>query len=132
MLYNVGADNPGVLAWSGTTAIPRKIGGWNGFSFVFEVLAPLAADTIFNLQFAPVSDADPCLPGTFANFAEPNTCVEPTFEGQTRFVIEAGTPVGSICSFTPACAGGPFAQLVAVSGDTADVRGVLVWGGRQF
>ena len=75
MNINYGIQHSSKLAWSGTAAAPIDIRHHVGFSFSFETTAALAADTIFNVESAPPSDVDPCLPGTFVPVPEVLTCV---------------------------------------------------------
>jgi len=128
MNLNVASQNQGVIAWTGTAARPIDIRQHNNFSFTFETTADLAADASFKVQAAPPSDADPCVPGTFADVPETLTCAQfgppdPT----TGFVVPSGTKKGAICTATLPCRPAAFVQLVGTG--AAAVLGVAVLGG---
>jgi hypothetical protein len=124
MNLNYGVQNASVLAWSGTAARPVDIRRHVGFSFSFETTAALAADTVFNIQSAPASDADPCLPGTFVPVPEVLTCTagfgaQPL--PQATIVLPAGTPKGALCTAALPCKPDAFVQVAAGGGGTASV-----------
>lgn len=103
-----------------------------GFSFSFEVIADIAADAVFNVQAAPPSDADNCLPGTFEDVAEVLICsagaaVVPGTK--SLITIPAGTKKGSMCSATLPCRPNAFLKVDAESGDTAKVNVAVVLSG---
>jgi hypothetical protein len=130
MNLNYAAQHQGVLAWSGTAATPIDIRRHVGLSFTFEVTADLAANAVFNVQAAPASDVDPCLPGTFAPVPEVLTCVA-DFGAQAlpqaTIVIPSGTKKGSICTAALPCRPDAFVQLASSTG--ASVRAVAVLSG---
>jgi hypothetical protein len=126
MNHNVGMQNVGTVAWDGTTGRAYDIRKFVRFGWSFEVIAALAADTVFKVEAAPPSDADPCVPGTFVDVPEISICSRPAEPGaQSLITLPAGTPVGTVCAGTIPCRPNAFVRLVAVSGDTADVRAVL-------
>ncbi len=128
MNLNGSSQHQGVIAWTGTAAVPIDIRRHNSFSFTFKTTADLAADATFKVQAAPPSDADPCLPGTFVDVPETLLCADmgppnPT----TGFVIPSGTKKDSLCSATLPCRPDAFIQLVATG--AATVEGVAVLSG---
>ena len=126
----VTAQHEGVIAWDGTTSYPRDIRHFVRFGFSFEVVAAIAVDAVFNIEAAPASAADNCAPGTFAPVPEVSICDSPAEPGpQATITIPAGTPVGSICRGTIPCRPNAFIRITPVSGDTADVRAVMVRSG---
>jgi hypothetical protein len=134
MNLNVASQHAGVLAFTGINAAavsaPVDIRRHVHFAFTFQVIAALAADTIFNVQAAPPSDADPCLPGTFVDVPEVLTCTGiGTPLAHSHILIPAGTPIGSICTAALPCRPDAFIQVVPVSGDTADIRVVVTLSG---
>ncbi len=134
MQLNYGIQNASALAWDGTAATPVDVRGYNGFSFSLTATADLAADTIFKVQAAPASGADPCLPGTFADVPEVLTCVASwgSVPGPTQeILLPAGTKKGARCTVGVPCPVGPFVQLAAVSGGTATVVGTVGLHGPQ-
>lgn len=133
MNHNVGMQHPALLIWSGSTAIPRDISRHNYFGFTAEIIAPLAADTIFKIVAHDGTDADPCIPDTAFDVKEIPLC-DPnvTAEDNAQVVFPAGTPVGTMCSFTIPCKPARYISIAAVSGDTADVRIALTLSGPQF
>lgn len=127
MNSNPGIQNVPSIAWDGTTAFAKDISKFVRFGWSFEVIAPLAADTIFKVQAAPPSAADRCLPGTFVDVEAITICQAPVAAGElAQFTLPAGTAVGTICSGTIPCRPNAFVRLAAVSGDTADVRAILL------
>lgn len=129
MRYNVGAENPSAIAWDGTAAKERPITGFLSYSIVVEVTDAITADAVFNLQMAKPSEANPCVAGVFADVPQPEVCGEvPADADRTLITIPAGTPVGSLCSFTPHCSPASFVKLVAVSGDTAKTTATISYG----
>ena len=126
------AQNQGIVAWSGTAAAPIDIRRHVHYSFTFKVTADLAADAVFNVQSAPPSDADPCLPGTFVPVAEVLTCVSDwgaVPAPQATIHLPAGTKAGSICTAALPCKPDAFVQLAAGSGPTASVQVVAILSG---
>jgi hypothetical protein len=127
MQSNVGIQNQGVIVWDGAASYPRDITKHVRFGFVFEIVTTLAADTIFNVQAAPESAADPCLPGTFVPVPEISICDIPAVAGpQASVFLPAGTLAGTICAGTIPCRPNKFVQLVGGGGDVANVRIVMV------
>lgn len=127
MQSNPGIQNTATLAFSGATARPADIRKYVRFGWSFEVIAPLAADTIFKVQAAPPSAGDPCVPGAFVDVEATPICLRPLQAGAlATFTIPAGTPVGTVCSGTIPCVPNAFVRLAAVSGDTADIIATLI------
>lgn len=134
MNLNTAVQNPGVLAFTGINAAAVSaavdIRRYNNYAFTFEVVAALAANTVFNVQAAPPSDADPCLPGTFVDVPEVLTCTGVGIPApNSHITIPAGTPIGSICTAALPCKPDAFVKVVPVSGDTADIRVVVTLSG---
>ena len=128
MNLNGASQNQGVIAWSGTAAVPIDIRKHNSFSFTFKTTADLAADATFKVQAAPPSDADPCLPGTFVDVPETLLCYDAGPPAATTgFVIPSGTKAGSICTAALPCRPDAFVQLVATG--AAAVQAVAILSG---
>jgi hypothetical protein len=130
MNFNYASQHQGVLAWSGTAAAPIDIRRHVGISFTFEVTADLAANAVFNVQSAPPSDADPCLPGTFVAVPEVLTCTADfgvQALPQATIVIPSGTKKGAICTAGLPCKPDAFVQLASSTG--ASVRAVAILSG---
>lgn len=127
MNTNVGIQNVGTVAWDGVAARAYDIRKFVRFGWSFEVIAPIAVDAVFNIEAAPASDADPCVPGTFAPVPEVAICDRPAVPAaQATITIPAGTPVGTVCAGTIPCRPNAFVRISPASGDTADVRAVLI------
>lgn len=135
MNINIASQNQGVIAWTGgaaPVANPIDLRHHVNFGFTFKVIAALAADTKFGFEWAPPSDADPCVPGAWTEVLEVLTCAAPMWSAPTEeavAVIPAGTPIGSICTGTLPCKPGAFIRIAPVAGDTGDVEIVAVLGG---
>lgn len=130
MNSNVAIQNEGAISWDGTTSFPRDIRKHIRFAWSFEIVAAIAVDAVFNVEAAPPSAADNCVPGPFVPVPEVSICDVPAVAGpQAQIRIPAGTPVGSICSGTIPCRPAAFVRLTPVSGDTADVKAVLIRNG---
>lgn len=130
MQSNVGIQNQGVIAWDGTTSYPRDIRKYVRFGFNFEVVTDLAADVVFNVEAAPPSDADPCVPGAFAPVPEVAICDVPAEPGpQATITLPSGTPAGTICAGTIPCRPNAFVRLTVASGAGASVKAVMVRNG---
>jgi hypothetical protein len=130
MNFNYASQHHGVLAWDGAAAHPIDIRRHVGISFTFEVTADLAADAVFNVQSAPASDADPCLPGPFVPVPEVLTCTANwgvQALPQATIHIPAGSKKGSICTAGLPCRPDAFVQLVGVG--AASVRAVAILSG---
>lgn len=112
MIINTATQHQGVLAWSGTAARPIDIRRHNNYSFTFEATADLAADAVFNVQAAPPSDADPCVPGTFADVPEVATCAGGATATKSEITIPTGTKKGQLCVASLPCRPAAFVQLV--------------------
>jgi hypothetical protein len=130
MNLNGASQHQGIVAWSGLAAAPIDIRRHVNYSFTFEVVADLAAEAVFNVQSAPPSDADPCVPGAFVPVPEVLTCiadwgVQPG--PQASIHIPAGTKKGSICTAALPCRPDAFVQLVGVG--AANVRAVAILSG---
>jgi hypothetical protein len=135
MQLNYAIQNSGRIAWSGgaTPAAPAiDIRRHVGFALTFYVVADIGADTTFEVQAAPPSQANPCLPGTFAPVPEVLTCtadwgVQPGVK--TEILIPNGTKAGAICTAAIPCAPDAFIKLVGGTGDVADVEAVVTLHG---
>jgi|SRR5262245_10915179 len=131
MNYNYASQSQGVVAWTGgatPVATPVDIRHHIGFAFTFQATADLAADTVFEVQAAPPSQADPCLPGTFVDVPETLACESgfgATPGPKSSIMLPNGTKKGSICTATLPCRPDAFVQLKAGSGDTAKVNAVV-------
>lgn len=132
MNFNYSIQNAGAVAWNGTAAVPVDIRPYIGFSFSFQVLADIAADTKFNIQAAPPSDADACLPGAFADIEEVLTCVAGGWVQpgpKSEITIPAGTKKGSLCSASLPCRPGAFIQAVGAGAGAAAIMVVVTLHG---
>jgi hypothetical protein len=133
MNINYASQNAGVVAWDGTAAYPVHIRNYNNFAYSFHATADIVADAVFEVQAAPASAGDPCLPGTFADVPEILTCVAAFVpavpDTKTTITIPAGTKKGQQCSAAIPCRSGAFLQLKVGSGDTAKVQAVAVLNG---
>jgi hypothetical protein len=132
MNFNYASQHQGVVAWTGAAGPPIDIRRHVGFSFTFNVIADIGADTTFKFHSAPASDADPCLPGVFVPVPEVLTCVadwgvQPLPEAS--ILIPAGTKAGSVCTGTLPCKPDAFIQVVAGVGEVADVQIIAVLSG---
>lgn len=134
MNINVASQNNGLLAYTGINAaalapaidIRRHV----NFGFTFQVKAAVAADAVFEIQAAPASAGDPCVPGAFAAVPEVPVCDSAGVPAaNSRITIPAGTPVGSICTATLPCRPNAFLKVVAVSGTTDSVVVVATLSG---
>jgi hypothetical protein len=134
MNINVASQNQGVLAFAAAAAASPAVDirYHNHFAFTFHVLSDIAVEALFEVNAAPPSDADPCLPGAFVDVEEVLTCRAPwgvVPNTQSRVAIPVGTKAGSICTATLPCKPDAFIKMVPVSGDTAKVEVVVVLGG---
>lgn len=122
-------QNVALLAFAAGVSYPRDISKHNNFGFTFEVFADLTADTIFKFQSAPASLADKCVPGVFTDVLEVAICKTPAVGAITQVTLPNGTKAGAICAGTIPCKPNRFVQIVAVSGETVDVRITMVLQG---
>jgi hypothetical protein len=128
MNINTASQHQGVLAFTGINAAAISpavdIRHHVNFSFTFQVVADIAVDAIFNIQAAPPSVPDPCLPGAFVDVPETIICDWMTVQPQphSHITIPAGTKAGSICTGTLPCKPDAFIKVVPVSGDTSNVH----------
>jgi len=132
VMSNVAIQNVGTLAWDGTTAFNADTRKHTRFAWSFEVTDTIVVDAVFNVQAAPASDADNCAPGTFANVKETPLCDQGDASADLTITIPAGTPAGTVCGGTIPCKSGAFIRLVSASGDTGNVRAVLVRNGPKM
>lgn len=127
MNANPGIQNVATVAWDGLVSRPYDIRKFVRFGWSAEVIAALGADTVFKVQAAPPSDADPCVPGAWAEVPEVPVCERPANPAPTSTItLPSGTPIGTVCAFTIPCRPNAFVRLVAVSGETADVRVAMI------
>lgn len=134
MNLNVASQNNGLLAYTGINAAAVApaidIRHHIHFAFTFQVKAAIAADAIFEIQAAPASAGDPCVPGAFVAVPEVPICSDYAVPAaNSRITIPAGTPIGSICTGTLPCRPDAFLKVVAVSGTTDSVTVVATLGG---
>ncbi len=132
MNLNVASQNQGVVAWTGTAARPIDLRHHVNYSFTFQVNAALAADTKWQFESAPPSDADPCAPGAWSPVKEVVTCMMPwgtVSNDNAEVVIPAGTPIGSICTGALPCKPDAFIRLAPTGGDVGNVTVVAILGG---
>ena len=124
---NIAIGTVGTIAWNGVAPFAADIRKHIRFAWSFEVVGPIAADAVFNIEAAPPSDADPCVPGPFEPVPEVSVCDFPAVPGpQATVTIPAGTPVGTVCGGTIPCRPNAFVRLVSASGSTANVRAVML------
>lgn len=132
MINNPAIQSPGVIAWDGTNAFFHDVRAFIDFGFSFEVVGALAADARFAIQFAPESDADPCVAGTPYDAPADAVCKDGLAPGAiAEVVIKAGTPVKTLCSGTVPCRPEKFVGIRHISGG-ANVRVVLVRQGPKY
>lgn len=133
MNHNVGMQHPGLLVWTGSAAIPRDITKFNYFGFVFEVIAAITTDAVFEFRAHERDPSNPCNPLSGTPVKEIPLC-DPniTADDNAQITFPAGTPVGTICAATIPCRPGPFVSVASVSGTTNALRAVLVLSGPQF
>jgi len=129
---NVGIQSPGVLAWDGLNAYAHSLVEYTNFGWVFEIVNTLIGPTVFTVQSAPPSAADPCVPGIFTDVDEIPTCSFVGTPGVATITLDAGTPAKTLCAATLVRIPDKFVRLVPVSGNTADVRAVLVRTGPKL
>lgn len=136
MNINVARQNQGVLAWRAVAAAnvnpPIDIRHHVSFGITFQAIDDVAVDAKFEIQAAPASDADPCVPGAFTPVEEVVTCMAPwgaVPAPKSEVIIPAGTKKGTICTATLPCKPDAFIKVMAVSGDTGFLHVVVVLGG---
>jgi hypothetical protein len=132
MNFNYAIQNSGVIAWDGTAGPAIDLRRHIGHSFTFQVTADLVADAVFNVQAAPPSGADPCIPGTFVPVPEVLTCISDwgAVPGpQAAIMLPAGTKKGAICTAALPCTPNAYIRLASGSGDVAKVLAVAVLHG---
>jgi hypothetical protein len=132
MNLNGASQNQGLIAWNGTVATPIDIRRHVNYSFTFKVTADLAADAVFNVQSAPASDVDICVPGTFAPVPEVLTCMSDfgaQGAAQATIVLPSGTKAGAVCTAALPCRPNAFVRLATGSGPVASVLAVAVLSG---
>lgn len=119
---NYAIQNQPRVAWNGTASRPIDIRKHIGFAFSFEATADLAADAVFNIEYAMPDEADPCIPGAWAPVPEMATCDSVAEPGpQASVTLPAGTAAGTVCTGTIHCRSGAFIRLVSGGGQVADV-----------
>ena len=129
MINNPGVQTKGLISWDGAVSYPKRIADFIDFGFVMETVGVLAADAIFVVQFHDADEADDCTPEAGVDAPAVAVCQGPAFApGPAEVRIPAGTPVGTICSFTVPCRLGKFISLRHVSGG-ANVRAVTMLQG---
>lgn len=126
MNSNIAIQVAATIAWDGAASFAHSIRDHTLFAWSFEVVGTIAADAVFTVEAADASAADPCVPDAFSAVQEITTCSGAAAGGDTTITIPAGTSVGTICGGTVPCRPGTFVRLVSTSGDTAEVRAVLI------
>ncbi len=129
---NPAIQNVPMVAWDGATSTPGDILKFVRFGWSFRVNAAVAVDAVFNVEIAPPSVGDPCVPGTFVPAPAIPSCQGGVTVAQGQITIPAGQLVGSICSATIACKGNRFVRLTPASGGTANVTAILVRQGPKI
>jgi hypothetical protein len=129
---NFAMQHQGILAWDGAAPASIDIRRHVGWSFTFEVMNNLAADTVFNVESAPPSAADPCIADVFVPVEEILTCMS-TWGAvplpQATITLPAGAVAGSICTAALPCKPDAFVRINGASGDIASVRAVAILSG---
>lgn len=124
---NIAIGTTGTVAWDGTNSFAADIRKHLRFAWSFEVTAAIAVDAVFNVQAAPPSAGNPCVPGAFVAVPEVSICDNIAQPGpQATVTIPAGTPIGTICGGTIPCRPDAFVRLASASGTTASVKAVLL------
>lgn len=127
MNSNVGIQNVGTVAWDGVTARGYDIRKYVRFGWSFEVIGAIAADAVFNIQSAPPSEGDNCVPGAWVAVPDVAICDRPAVPAAQAIVtIPAGTPIGTVCAGTIPCRPDAFVRVNPAAGTTANVRAVLI------
>jgi hypothetical protein len=130
MNINVATQSAGVLVFAGTTSSAVDIRHHVYFAFTFKVTAAIATAAVFEVQAAPPSAGDPCVPGAFVAVPEVPICSSLAVPAvNSRITIPIGTPIGSLCTATLPCRPAAFLKVIAVSGDTANVQVVTTLSG---
>lgn len=107
-----------VLAWDGTTSYPVDVRNHLYVSFDFIATAAVAegASAAFKFQYAPPSDADPCVPGTWEEIPEVVVCRMPAVPSDvSEVILEGPLAVGARCKATIPCPGRGFLQIVGAT-----------------
>ena len=123
---NIAVQTSSTIAWDGTAAFAGDLRTHTRFAWTFEVTTTLAADTVFKFQSAPADVANRCLPGAFTDVDAIPTCDNSIVAGLATVTLPAGTLAGAVCSGTLPCRPDAFIRLAAVSGNTANVKAVLL------
>lgn len=129
---NIAIENTGTIAWDGTTTYEADIRKHVRFGFSIEVKTDIAVDAVFNVEAAPASATNTCVPGTFAPVSEVATCVGGAVAAQATITIPAGTKAGTICGGALPCRPNAFVKLVPTTGDTGNVRIVHLRNGPKI
>ena len=131
MNNNVAIQSNGVIAWDGATGRLIKITDYTRFAWAFEIITDIAVAAVFKVQSAPPS-VDPCVAGAPTDVKAVAICTNPvTPAPNAEITFPVGTKAGTICSATIPCYPNAFVGLAAVSGNTANVRAVLIRTGPQ-
>lgn len=100
----------------GTTATFMETRGWLYFSFQFTATADVAEGegAQFEIQCAPPSEEDPCVPGDFEAIPEVVLCDQNTPPAETSILaLEGPIAAGQTCYATAPCACNGFVTVVA-------------------
>lgn len=132
MNSNPAMQNVGVRFWTGAAAFHRDIRKYRNYGFTFEVIGAIATDAVFEIQSAPPSAADDCVPqNVWTDVDAIPTCAGEVLAAgvDATFTIPAGTPVNSIGFGTLPCRPDAFIRPAAISGTTANVVITFIGGG---
>lgn len=125
MIGPIGKQAIGLLAWDGISSYARDVSTYEKFAWTLETTGIITVPAVFTVQAAPPSALDPCVPGAFSDVNEVVLCDGGDPSLPSRITIPAG-PAGRVCQASIPCKPNVFVRLVATSGDTANVRAVLV------
>lgn len=113
------------LAWNGTPNDPVDTRNHLYVSFDAVATVDIADGDVaaFVVQYAPPSDADPCVPGAFVDIPEVGTCVGAVdLADNSEFLIAGPIAAGTRCKFTVACPGRGYLQIIAGTGGSGAVE----------
>lgn len=127
MNSNPAIQNVATVTWDGTTSKLYDISKFVRFGVSFEVVTTLTSDAVLKFVSAPPSAGDPCVPGTPEDVEAIAICTDAYPAGTlAQITIPSGTVAGTVCSATIPCYPDKFVGIASVSGNTANVRAILV------
>lgn len=131
-LYNDSGSITGLSMWDGVASTVRDLIISQGFHVDFEIAGAIATPAVFEFQEMPGLASNSCAPDVAlaAPVLEGVMCDPSAAATAARITIPAGTTVGSVCSARPTCFTKRFVRVVAISGDTANIRAVGVFSRR--